>query len=107
MEAKKTKAKAKPRAKAIKKKENTESTETAETEKPAVAPINNSVNIAPVAEVPREVLEKILGNKGETDLKEKLLALLKKEIPQCFEREPTAGWTGHLNKVVDMIISLR
>jgi hypothetical protein len=43
---------------------------------------------------------------GGKDIKGELLALLKAKLPQCFEREPSPAYTGHLDTLVDEIIKL-
>jgi hypothetical protein len=59
-----------------------------------------------------KLTNKIMAKKiieGETktsDVKEELTNLLKSKVGSIFEREPSAGFNGNLEKLVDEIINL-
>ena len=52
------------------------------------------------------IIQSPISSSQDVLLKLQLTALLKKEVPQCFEREPTSGFTPHINKLVEHIINL-
>lgn len=55
---------------------------------------------------PKKIQTEVTTEIVEKDFKLELTKLLRKEIPQCFEREPNSGYTPHLNTVVEHIINL-